>query len=185
MSSSRSVARGAAALNTASPTSSPPCPRAAAGTRRASAGPDHPRARRGPGVWADPADHPRARAAPLDIEHISLVARAPIDAALHALELSALDLLPDGAREERGAILWTAKEAVLKATGHGLNVDPSMLALDVAADGAVELIAWPDVLGLGSAPPINIFRPDADVIGALAVLAPHMPETLFEWLPPA
>lgn len=39
--------------------------------------------------------------------------------------------------------LWTLKEALLKAIGEGLSVDPRTVSLDLDADGSVRLTQSP------------------------------------------
>lgn len=104
----------------------------------------------------------------VDIERTSDVARASIDAAaFHPAEYAALLALPGGRRDDRRALLWTAKEAVLKAAGVGLAIDPALLELRVRG-GRVELVGWPPTLALGAAPRIQTFELAGGIIGALA-----------------
>ncbi len=105
----------------------------------------------------------------LDIERVDRVARAPID--LHPREQAALLRLPDAERAERRTLLWTAKEAVLKATGQGLTIDHAALELTVSARGAVALAAWPDQLALREPPQISVFPLAAGVLAAVALLS--------------
>jgi hypothetical protein len=106
----------------------------------------------------------------VDIESIGRIARHPVAAVLlHDSEAVAVAKLAPAIRDRRLAELWTAKEAILKATGWGLNVDLRLLALRGAGD-AIELVDWPEGIGLGAAPRIRSFVLDADVVGAVAVL---------------
>ncbi|WP_022884189.1 4'-phosphopantetheinyl transferase family protein [Glaciibacter superstes] len=110
----------------------------------------------------------------LDIEHPDLVAKAPLAAALlHPLEQAALDVLPEGARNDRLARLWTVKEAILKATGWGLNIDPAELAVTFAAHAnseVVRLVRWPVALQLDQPPQIEMLDLPRGIVGALAIL---------------
>jgi 4'-phosphopantetheinyl transferase len=64
-------------------------------------------------------------------------------------------------------VRWVRTEAVLKATGHGLNVDPRLVEVS-GADRAAELIRWS---GPGRHPRLGLTDLDisADVVAALAV----------------
>jgi 4'-phosphopantetheinyl transferase len=63
----------------------------------------------------------------VDVERVSRVRRAPLDA-FTVVERAEIDLAPDPDR--RRTELWAAKEAILKAEGTGLRVDPR--TVDVA-----------------------------------------------------
>ena len=89
----------------------------------------------------------------IDLESVSDVARASVAAVLLSpTETDAMRALPGGATEVALADLWTAKEAVLKAAGVGLRVDPRDLTITLgtvaatagAGDGAAHsrLAAW-------------------------------------------
>ncbi|MET1044701.1 MAG: 4'-phosphopantetheinyl transferase superfamily protein [Microbacteriaceae bacterium] len=106
----------------------------------------------------------------LDMEWVDRVARAPID--LHPREQAALQALPADQRHERRTLLWTVKEAVLKATGHGLTVEHASLELAVAAGGAVALVSWPDQLALLEVPQITVLQPAPGLMLAVALLSP-------------
>jgi 4'-phosphopantetheinyl transferase len=112
----------------------------------------------------------------IDIESITRIGAAPVrDALLHKSERKAIDKLDPSRHERRTAILWSAKEAILKASGKGLNVDPRHLALKVDDDDAsavsIELVEWTAELGLHEALSIYSFVVDADIVGAVAVMA--------------
>lgn len=68
----------------------------------------------------------------VDIEQIRPMADidAFTDGAMDAHERSDFDDLPDDQRLSAALHTWTAKEAVLKATGDGLSVDPSGFGFD-------------------------------------------------------
>jgi 4'-phosphopantetheinyl transferase len=74
----------------------------------------------------------------VDVERVSRVARAPLDAFTEA-ERAQIERTP--AADRRTAELWTAKEAILKADGRGLRVDPRTIE---TADHRVEHVATGD-----------------------------------------
>jgi 4'-phosphopantetheinyl transferase len=90
----------------------------------------------------------------IDLESVADVGRAPVAAALLSpAEADAVRALPAPAAETALAELWTAKEAVLKAAGIGLRVDPRDLSIRLDpltapagnGDGAEQrrLVEWP------------------------------------------
>jgi 4'-phosphopantetheinyl transferase len=107
----------------------------------------------------------------IDIESIARIARHPVaDALLHASEAAELVSLDPVVRDRRLAELWTAKEAILKATGRGLTVDPRLLALRGTAD-EIELVEWPSGIGITTTPVIRTFMIDDDILGTVVTLA--------------
>ena len=78
------------------------------------------------------------------------------------------DLAPLSAPEREAALLalWTRKEALLKAFGVGLNVDPSRLS--VTANEVVSSLPSPTTSDLVPCRVFNLRLPDG-VVGALAV----------------
>ncbi len=96
----------------------------------------------------------------VDVERVSRVARAPLDAFTRA-EI-------DRAAGDAGvlAACWVAKEAVLKRDGRGLRVDPRSVDVDVER-GLVVLD--------GAAQPVVLVRPEHDLV--LAVAAGGAPVT--------
>ena len=97
-----------------------------------------------------------AGAVGIDLESVADIARAPLeDVLLSAAEAAAVSGLPPRAATAAVTVIWAAKEAVLKATGLGLRVDPRDLTIaretprqpdgDPAADAARQrLVHWPD-----------------------------------------
>lgn len=107
----------------------------------------------------------------LDIEGVHRVAHAPVDGALlHAGELAPLAALEPELRDRRRTVLWTVKEAVLKASGRGLNVDPR--ELEVLVGAPTTLSSWPDSLPFRVAPSVATFELTADIVGAAALVDP-------------
>jgi 4'-phosphopantetheinyl transferase len=70
-----------------------------------------------------------------DVEIIDPLAEIPWNI-LHAEERDDLSRLPGAARNEAFYRIWTAKEALLKATGTGLLREPSSFAMSLSGDAA-------------------------------------------------
>ena len=120
------------------------------------------------------------------------------DLALAPAERTALAALEERARPAARALWWARKEAVLKATGHGLTVPPSTLVVGAAGTGgtgtdatgtgaAGVLSAWPPQLDAALRPPAHPWlldlAPALDVVlepgsaaACAAVLAPRAPQ---------
>jgi phosphopantetheinyl transferase len=97
----------------------------------------------------------------IDVESIARIERHSVaDVLLHHGELAT------STREV--ARLWVAKEALLKATGDGLNLDLREIELEVSGSHAI-VKTWP----AGRPTPdstITLFQLSDDVVGALAQL---------------
>ncbi|MFC0865702.1 4'-phosphopantetheinyl transferase family protein [Sphaerimonospora cavernae] len=109
---------------------------------------------------------------PLGVD-VEAVPSGPVDAlarcALSPAELPALRAVPESERRAAFARLWVRKEAVLKATGHGLRVPPDHVEVS-GPDERPALVRWP----LDIAPedvPIAAIDAGAGYAGAIAVLA--------------
>jgi len=102
------------------------------------------------------------------------------EVALTPVERTEVEHCPPAARDWARATYWARKEAVLKATGYGMNVDPA--ALEVSAPHRpAALTAWH---AGGSLPPqmqITDILMDQDHAAAVAVMAPCPVELL--WAP--
>lgn len=104
----------------------------------------------------------------IDIERVDRFSSDAFDdVLLHAAERSALVLLPENERPFRRATLWTAKESILKANGHGLVIDPELLSC-IVTDGEVKLVGWPDTLALAVVPRVVIHKITDDHVCAIA-----------------
>jgi len=112
----------------------------------------------------------------VDAEVESAVEFEGFDAvALAPREQRAVADLPDGRRSGGRAVLWARKEAVLKATGHGLMVAPSDVEVS-APFAAPELVAWRvDASGVG---PVQLtdLALGAGLAGAVAVVGGAAPD---------
>lgn len=65
---------------------------------------------------------------------------------------------------------WTRKEAVLKATGHGLSVAPTTLTVS-APDQEPVLLLWPESEGTARPTQLVDVDPDEDHVACLALLS--------------
>jgi len=90
----------------------------------------------------------------IDLESLADLARAPLDdVALSPAEAATLATLQPAAAAAALANIWTTKEAVLKAAGLGLRVDPRELTVTLEAAGvpdarspgttAHRTVSWP------------------------------------------
>ncbi|MFF0436110.1 4'-phosphopantetheinyl transferase family protein [Streptomyces sp. NPDC004327] len=113
------------------------------------------------------------------------VERVPVPSAelplpvLSPAERAAYDLVPEPERAAAFTTYWVRKEAVLKATGEGLRVDPARLTV-AAPDRPARLLGWRGrVRGRGAGqphPPVRLYDLDAvdGYRGAVALLGgPH------------
>jgi 4'-phosphopantetheinyl transferase len=105
----------------------------------------------------------------VDIESIAAVTSHPVqDVLLHPTEHREFARLAASASARYLARLWVCKEAVLKATGDGLRIEPSLIA--VRLDGkTAQVESWPDTVRLPGQPRLSMFELGTDVVGALAV----------------
>jgi len=98
-----------------------------------------------------------AGAVGLDVEQVESPQAFPYDAALTPAELTGLRAVPPGERDRAFITAWARKEAVLKAAGIGLRLDPRRFAVAPAGRPAW-LLDWP-----ADAPPL---RPGARLYDA-------------------
>jgi 4'-phosphopantetheinyl transferase len=116
----------------------------------------------------------------VDLEFLAAVVRAPIhDALLSPAEAAAVAALPPAAAATALTTAWTAKEALLKAAGVGLRVDPRTLTIDLDA-ARPALVDWPaapfplDWVHLLPVPGAA----DADLVITVAVVSAARPQLL-------
>lgn len=75
----------------------------------------------------------------IDLESLADLARAPLDdVALSPTEVATLATLQPPAAAAALATIWTTKEAVLKAAGLGLRVDPRELSVTLESTGRTD-----------------------------------------------
>ncbi|MFC0676267.1 4'-phosphopantetheinyl transferase family protein [Lysobacter korlensis] len=84
-----------------------------------------------------------------------------------AIEADALACVPADARDAAFVRLWCAKEAVLKAHGHGLSFGLDRLEF-AAADRAPRLVACDAALGMPADWTLRMFEPEPGYLAALA-----------------
>ncbi|MGW5424725.1 4'-phosphopantetheinyl transferase family protein [Streptomyces sp. NPDC003943] len=116
---------------------------------------------------------------------------------LSPAERAEYDKVPEPERAAAFATYWVRKEAVLKATGEGLRVDPARLTV-AAPDRPAELLGWRgrdgraeagrdgDRDGVQPHPPVRLYDLDAvdGYRGAVALLGgPHriVPRSCWPW----
>jgi len=98
--------------------------------------------------------------------------------ALTQAERDALDRLPAGEREAGFIRLWVRKEAVLKATGHGLQIPPDQVEVTGPAQEPA-LVNWPL-----DTPPADVqlrsLNPGPGYTGAVALLTAETTVKVYE-----
>ena len=116
----------------------------------------------------------------IDVESLDHMARADIDdVAFHPAERAVLARLSVHERILQSALLWTAKESILKAVGTGLNVSPDQLWCEISG-ASVTLVAAPD-LGFLRPPRVTVKRVGEHHVCAVAHNMDAV--TTFSWLP--
>lgn len=108
---------------------------------------------------------------PLGVD-VEAVPADPVDdlarCALTEAELAVLERVPQEGRYEAFAKVWVRKEAALKATGHGLRVPPT----EVAVSGPEEepaLLGWPLDVPPGDVR-FRVLSPGTGYVAAVAVI---------------
>lgn len=99
--------------------------------------------------------------------------------ALSPAERRALDAWPERRRGAAFLRYWVRKEAVLKATGHGLTVPPALLTVSGPGQPP-QLLHWPPALAtLGLPVQLHDLAPGDGFVASLALLA-DMPHRIVE-----
>jgi 4'-phosphopantetheinyl transferase len=99
--------------------------------------------------------------------------------ALSKAEQAVLGVLPEDEQQAGFARMWVCKEAVLKATGHGLRIPPDKVEVAGPREEP-ELLSWP----LDIAPAtvrIRALDPGEGYAGMVAVLTDHQAITVTQW----
>jgi 4'-phosphopantetheinyl transferase len=108
----------------------------------------------------------------LDVERLECGALHPDGMAAHALsarERTSLEQLSATARPIAWLKYWTRKEAVLKATGDGLRIDPASLAVSAPWESP-RVTAWPPSLAGATRAALVDLRPGPASVACVAVL---------------
>ncbi|MDP9388325.1 MAG: 4'-phosphopantetheinyl transferase superfamily protein [Actinomycetota bacterium] len=113
----------------------------------------------------------RGVAVGVDVEQVHGFAAedALADAVLSPLERGVVEALPVAARTAALLRYWVRKEAVLKATGHGLAVSPASLTVS-APDQPARLLAWAPPSGLAVPVLLHDLAPGPAFVGCVALL---------------
>jgi 4'-phosphopantetheinyl transferase len=94
-------------------------------------------------------------------------------------EWPAFDALPEAAHDAALFRYWTRKEALLKATGHGIAVRTSTITVTGPTQPPA-LIAWTDERQLDETVALHDLDPGADHIACLAMLGGRLAVTEFD-----
>ena len=94
-------------------------------------------------------------------------------AVLSAAEQRAVAALPEAERAAAVLRYWTRKEALLKATGHGLGVAPGSLTV-TSPDTPPALVAWEAAAPLDAAAHLFDLSPGPGHVASLAILGPRL-----------
>lgn len=136
----------------------------------------------------------------IDLESIAGLGRAPVaDVVFSDAEARALAHLEPGAATAAVAVVWTVKEAVLKAAGVGLRVDPRDLTVALPAVGTPAagrstaapaahspvLAGWPDSPFPLERMHLLPLPASAGVVGTVAVVCAARPVVAVLPVPPA
>jgi 4'-phosphopantetheinyl transferase len=117
----------------------------------------------------------------IDLESVDDLRRSPVsDALVSEAEARVLTGLGPSAAEAALGVLWTAKEAVLKAAGLGLRIDPRELTVTLPAAGAAStrhtperpaLVHWPAAPFSPAAIQLHPLAAPAGTVGTVAVVS--------------
>ncbi|WP_433241110.1 4'-phosphopantetheinyl transferase family protein [Streptosporangium sp. CA-135522] len=98
--------------------------------------------------------------------------------ALSPVEQAILRALPEHEQNIGFARMWVCKEAVLKATGHGLRIPPDQVEVS-GPNEAPALLGWPLDIPPGAVQ-IHTLDPGDGYVGVVAVIADDLPITVSE-----
>lgn len=106
----------------------------------------------------------------IDLESIDRFGSPDFDAVLlHPAERDALAALDESEHPTQRAKLWTAKESILKLSGHGLTIDPERLWCTLSGT-QITLKEWPAELGFPYAPEVSVHEVLEDFVYAVATM---------------
>ncbi|MFC4586743.1 4'-phosphopantetheinyl transferase family protein [Sphaerisporangium corydalis] len=116
----------------------------------------------------------------VDVEEVPTTPVAElVRCALSQAEQAVLASIPEHEQQAGFARMWTCKEAVLKATGHGLRIPPDKVEVSGPREEPA-LLSWP----LDIAPEtvrITTLYPGDGYTGVVSILVDDIPITVSEW----
>lgn len=104
----------------------------------------------------------------VDVEEVIPAPGGIAHSALSPAERAALEALPEQDREAGFIRIWVRKEAVLKATGHGLQIPPNQVEV-TGPEEEPALLSWPLDPSPGSVD-IRTLDPGSGYTGVVAIL---------------
>jgi 4'-phosphopantetheinyl transferase len=115
----------------------------------------------------------------VDVEEVpSAPVSELVRCALSPTEQAILRALPERDQHAGFARMWVCKEAVLKATGHGLRIPPDKVEVSAPRERPA-LLSWPLDIAPGSVQ-LSTLYPGEGYVGVVAVLSDGRPITVSE-----